>query len=384
MINDELLHSFPMSFAAGIKLTNQISDPSEQLRYLLALVRMPNVGPMKISEILQSNAALSTLVDRKGYCQHFREYVDWAAVDKDLHFAAQPNCHILMQADPAYPPLLNEIHSAPPLLFVQGNPALLSQLQIAIVGSRNPTSLGLENALNFAHYFSDQGIVVTSGLAIGVDGAAHQGALLGESGTIAVLANGLGEVYPAAHRRLAQQILAQGGVLVSEFPIGVPPLGSHFPRRNRIISGLSVGILVVEAALKSGSLITAKLALEQGREVFAIPGSIHSPLVKGCHALIREGAKLVEKASDVLEELGTLKRYVHSRKEEIKLTKKNQVPLEPRYQSLLNQVAYECTAMDSILFRSGLTASIVSSMLLELELQGYVRSVPGGYARLLV
>lgn len=357
-------------------------DRSEQLPYLLALLRIPGVGPMKISAILQSGVALSTLVDSKGYCQHFREYVDWIGVNKDLEWAESPGCQIIMFDDPAYPPLLNEIHSAPPLLFVQGNAALLSQLQIAIVGSRNPSPLGLENAFNFAHYFSDQGIVVSSGLAMGVDGAAHQGALLGKSGTIAVLANGLGEVYPVSHRRLSQEILDQGGALVSEFPIGVPPLGSHFPRRNRIISGLSVGVLVVEAALKSGSLITAKLAIEQGREVFSIPGSIHSPLVKGCHALIREGAKLVEKASDVLEELETLKWYVHSKKEAMKLTKENQASLEPAYQSLLNEVDYACTAMDSILCRSGLTAAIVSSMLLELELQGYLRSVPGGYARL--
>jgi DNA processing protein len=359
-----------------------MSDSFEKLRYLLAFVHMSGVGPIRIAEVLKTGIDIRTLIDHKGYCAYFKRQIHWIKVDQDLAWATRPGCKIIMRDDPTYPLLLNKIPDAPPLLFVQGNVAILNQLQIAIVGSRNPTPIGLENALNFARYFSDQGMVVTSGLAVGVDGAAHQGALSGNSGTVAVLANGLDQIYPTVHGRLAQQILDQAGALVSEFPIRVPPLPNHFPRRNRIISGLSVGTLVVEAAINSGSLITAKLALEQGREVFAIPGSIHSSLVKGCHALIREGAKLVETASDVLEELGALKGYIESNKKERIITKNDRPSLEGDYQSLLNRIAYTCMPVDSIVVQSGLTASSVSIMLLELELWGYVRAVPGGYRRI--
>jgi DNA processing protein len=218
---------------------------------------------------------------------------------------------------------------------------------------------------------------------MGIDGAAHKGALLDVGNTIAILGNGLDTIYPAKHCALAHEIVEKGGALVSEFPIGTPPAHAHFPRRNRIISGLSVGILVVEATLNSGSLITAKMALEQGREVFAIPGSIHNPLAKGCHLLIRQGAKLVETAEDVLEELGAILKYVIRSQADLDKGVVLKANLESTEEALLSQVGYDCTPIDVVAMRSGLTAKAVSIMLLELELKGFVASVPGGYARLL-
>lgn len=275
----------------------------EQLRCLLALYRLAKLEKSKLYDSIEACRDFTQLFDTRGNCQVMPGKADWQGVEKDLRWLASPGCHMVHKTSRNYPPLLKEIHAAPFILFVQGNLARLADPQIAIVGSRNPTPVGCEIAAKFAYYFSNMGLTVTSGLALGIDGAAHKGALLGVASTIAVLGHGLDCIYPASHQELAGDILKANGALVSEFPIGVSPLPSHFPRRNRIISGLTMGTLVVEAALKSGSLITAKLALEQGREVFAIPGSIHNPLAKGCHALIREGAKLVETTQDVLEEL---------------------------------------------------------------------------------
>ncbi len=215
------------------------------------------------------------------------------------------NRHLITLHDARYPTLLREIDDAPPMLFIQGDPTILNLPQIAIVGSRNPSASGRQTATDFAHFLASAGLAITSGLADGIDGAAHQGALETKNSTLAVTGTGLDRVYPAKHRELAHRI-AEQGALISELPPGTPPIPANFPRRNRIISGLSLGTLVVEAAQKSGSLITARLATEQGREVFAIPGSIHNPLARGCHALIRQGAKLVETAGDILEELAPL------------------------------------------------------------------------------
>ncbi len=282
----------------------------EQLRCLLALVRIPTLATKKLLSLLFDCVDLTTLFDRQGNCQITQGVANWSAVEQDLRWAEKPNCHLLTLTDPAYPALLRQTTTLPPVLFVHGNVTLLSTPQIAIVGSRYPSPEGLENARRFAYSFSAEGITVTSGLALGIDGAAHHGALQNTGRTLAVMGHGLDHIYPMRHRALADRILEQGGGLVSEFPLGVKPVAAYFPQRNRIISGLSLGTLVVEAALRSGSLITARFALEQGREVFAIPGSVHSPLTKGCHALIRQGAKLVEVANDVLEELDTLFGYV--------------------------------------------------------------------------
>ncbi len=307
---------------------------------------------------------------------------DWLRVEQDLAWLERPGNHLLQLDDPRYPPLLRQIAYPPPLLFVHGNPDCLRTPQLAIVGTRNPTPPGRETAHHFAAHLAGAGLAVTSGLALGIDAAAHQGALAGGGQTIAVMGTSLDRVYPARHRDLAHAI-AERGALVSELPVGTPATAENFPRRNRLISGLALGVLVVEAALQSGSLITARQALDQGREVFAIPGSIHNPLVKGCHALIRQGAKLVETAADILEELGSLAAFVGGEAETSTTTSPALETLDEDYRQLLAAMGDGPLAVDSLVEQCGLTAEVVSSMLLILELEGYVAAVPGGlYCRL--
>jgi DNA processing protein len=302
---------------------------------------------------------------------------DWSIIDADLAWLEQKNNSVITLADSDYPALLKEIPDPPPLLFVRGNPELLSLPQIAIVGSRNPSQLGLETATAFAKALSQCGLVITSGLALGIDAASHQGALSAKGYTIAVAGTGLDRVYPARHIDLATEIV-NTGAMVSEFPPGTLAKANHFPRRNRIISGLCQGLLVVEAAKESGSLITARLALEQNRDVFAIPGSIHNPLARGCNALIREGAKLVETAQDILEEFN----QYFQQDENIRATTM-QSTLDLEQQTLLNRVMFSPTTIDKLVEDSGLSVEIVSSMLLILELQGYIEANAGGsYTRL--
>lgn len=302
---------------------------------------------------------------------------DKQAVERDLAWRDAEDKFILPLNDPRYPPLLREIPDPPPLLFVHGDPDTLSLPQLAMVGSRNPTPQGKQLAKDFARFFSSSGLTITSGLAMGIDCACHEGALAGGGRTIAVSGTGLDRVYPAVNRELAHRIVEQGA-MVSEFPVGTPPRAGHFPKRNRIISGLSVGTLVVEATLKSGSLITARLALEQGREVFAIPGSIHSPQVRGCHLLIRQGAKLVEKADDVIEELGAMLAGLHPPGEGTPKQQQSASGLDQEYLLLLQEMGYDNESIDVLIERTGLTANVISSMLLVLELEGYVSAAPGG------
>lgn len=332
-----------------------------------------------------------------GLSQQALDYLaqpDEAQLENDLAWLEKPDNHLVLLTDADYPPLLKQLSDKPPLLFVHGDRRVLSQTQLAIVGTRNPSSGGRQIAHDFAEYLSAVGMVITSGLALGIDTAAHKGALRGTGISIAVMGTGLDRVYPAQNKALAHQI-AEQGALISEFAPGTPALAEHFPRRNRIIAGLSVGTLVVEAALKSGSLITARLAAEQGREVFAIPGSIHNAHSKGCHRLIREGAKLVETAADILEELGPL--MMAGRPDAGILAKQSReseqdagetaedtalTELDSEYRSLLDQIGFEGIPIDVLVERSGLTVDAVSSMLLILELQGYVSTAPGGfYAR---
>lgn len=288
-----------------------------------------------------------------------------------LEWLKQPGNRLITLADAGYPPGLLEIPDPPPLLYVKGDVARLSQPIIGVVGSRNATPQGLKNAEAFAQALSESGWCIASGLALGIDGAAHRGALLGKGSTIAVVGTGLDIIYPARHRELAYQIVEKG-TIVSEFPLGEPSRAGNFPRRNRIISGLSKGVLVVEANLESGSLITARLAAEQGREVFAIPGSIHSPLSKGCHRLIKQGAKLVDSIQDILEELGCAP--ISSQTQER--------PAEEH--PLLGKMGLDVMAIDSLIQLSGLTSSQVSTMLLTLELEGQIVSLPGGrYQRII-
>jgi DNA processing protein len=305
-----------------------------------------------------------------------------AAADADLRWAEQEGAHILARDDPRYPPLLAQSPGAPILLYVRGDPAVLSDPLLAIVGSRNPTPAGRETTRAFAGYLAACGLTIASGLAIGIDGAAHKGAL--EKGrTLAVLGTGPDRVYPAAHRDLARRIV-KDGALITEYPPGSIAAGRNFPRRNRIISGLSLGTLVTEAALKSGSLITARYAIEQGREVFAIPGSIHNPLARGCHALIKDGAKLVETAADILEELAPLLGSVTpmTARQEGEGADGTPGP-DAEYRRLLDALGHDPMSPDELIRRSGLPAKSVASMLLLLELEGYVSSCPGGrYCRI--
>lgn len=301
---------------------------------------------------------------------------DAAFHERELAWLDQPNNHLIRSTDEVYPALLRETGDAPALLFVCGDPACLSDPQLAVVGSRNPTRGGCETARAFSDHLARAGLAITSGLALGIDACAHEAALAAGGYTIAVAGTGLDRVYPAAHRELAHAI-ATHGAFVSEFPLGTPPLRENFPRRNRLISGLSLGVLVVEAALKSGSLITARLAADQGREVFAIPGSIHSPLSRGCHALIRQGAKLVETADDIIEELGALAGFMAA---PVAAATRSMMPVveDAREARLLELLGHDPVDMDTLIQRSGLTAAAVSSMLLAMELRGLVEAQPGG------
>ncbi|MCO6439679.1 MAG: DNA-processing protein DprA [Nitrococcus mobilis] len=305
--------------------------------------------------------------------------IDEAGVEADLRWLEGEGHHLLCCTDPDYPELLRRIPVPPPLLFVVGQPAVLNQPQLAIVGSRNPTPGGMSNACAFAAHLASAGLTVTSGLALGIDAGAHRGALEADGLTVAVLGTGPDRIYPARHRDLAHAI-AERGALISELPIGSRPRREHFPRRNRIISGLALGTLVVEASPRSGSLITVQHALEQGREVFAIPGSVHNPLARGCHALIRQGAKLVESAADVLEELPP---FAEAMAERPASPDPGKTPfLDRDYRRVLTALGYDPVPADVLLQRTGLTPDTLSAMLLQLELMGYVATCPGGrYAR---
>ena len=283
----------------------------------------------------------------------------------------QPQRHVIALGDPRYPSPLFQTEDPPLLLYVQGQvQALQAARSLAMVGSRNPTPQGLDNAQAFARALSEAGICVVSGLALGIDGAAHEGALAGGSPTIAVVGTGLDRVYPKRHLDLARRIARQGA-LVSEYPIGTPPLAPNFPKRNRIIAGLTQGTLVVEAALQSGSLITAQQAVQMGREVFAIPGSIHAPQSKGCHALIRQGAKLVESAQDILEDL----RWRHG---DTPLLTQPSLRPAPTETPLLKAMGFDPCSLDRLQARTGMDTATLQAQLLELELEGLVSRLPGG------
>jgi DNA processing protein len=300
-----------------------------------------------------------------------------AAVAAAMAWARQPGQGIVTLADPAYPRALLEIPDPPTLLYVLGRTDLLGRTALSIVGSRNPTPQGILNAEQFARALAETGLVIVSGLALGIDAAAHRGALSARGDTLAIVGTGIDRVYPARNRDLAHEIGARG-TIVSEFPLGTPVIASNFPRRNRLISGMASGVLVVEASVESGSLITARLAGEQGREVFAIPGSIHSPQSRGCHRLIKEGAKLVETAQDVLDEIRWTKPAPAASAAEAAETDTVGANAE-----ILEFMGYDPCGLDELVSRSGLSAEILSVTLLHLELEGRVASLPGSrYQRL--
>lgn len=303
-----------------------------------------------------------------------------ALVERDLSWAQGANNHLVCYDDPAYPALLRQIGDYPALLYASGRLELSGETQLAIVGSRRCTPGGAKTASDFAAQLATAGFTITSGMALGIDTEAHRATLAVDGNTIAVAGTGLDIVYPAGNRRLADEI-RERGLLVSEFPLGRPAHRANFPQRNRIISGLSLGTLVVEASERSGSLISARLAAEQGREVFAVPGSIHNPQSRGCHALIRDGACLVETPADITRELGCLASYA--------IAAQNQAPaddlsgIDKAHRQLLQSIGYDPVDCDILVLRSGLTIDKLSSMLLVLELNDLIRSVPGGcYVRI--
>jgi DNA processing protein len=302
-------------------------------------------------------------------------------VEHALRWLAAPENHVITLADPDYPRDLLDASDPPPLLYLKGRRELLGRRAIAIVGSRNATAQGVANAESFAAALSQAGLCVVSGLALGIDAAAHRGALRhdgpaaqpagapdGPGSTIAVIGTGADIVYPARNRDLAHAI-AERGLIVSEFPLGTPATAANFPRRNRIISGLSKGVLVIEAALRSGSLITARLAGEQGRDVFALPGSIHSPLAKGCHQLIKQGAKLVDSVDDILEELGLAAPASAA---------SSPASDAPSRGALMDALGHDPISIDALGERTGIASHVLSAQLLDLELAGQIAWLPGG------
>ena len=296
------------------------------------------------------------------------------SVERALAWLQQPGHAVVTLADSAYPRLLLEIADPPPLLYCRGRTELLSRPALAVVGSRNATVQGMSNAELFARSLSAAGLTIISGLAQGIDAAAHRGGLAAESSTIAVLGTGVDNAYPRANAALAEEI-AERGLLVSEFALGTQAFAHNFPRRNRLISGLAQGCLVIEAALASGSLITARSAAEQGREVFAVPGSIHSPLSKGCHALIKTGAKLAESAEDVLSELAAFRRTGFA---STRAAAGGSAMSSSDDEPLLACMGFDPVDVDSLCARAGLPAERVSADLLRLELAGRIAVLPGG------
>jgi DNA processing protein len=361
----------------------------DELRAWALLLRIPGATRQRVAFALTSVASVAELVrasDRSlaklGFAEHTRSALraaSHAILESDLSWLKAPDRHLLPLTSPHYPPLLAALPDAPPALYVRGSLEVLATPQLAIVGSRHPTASGRDTAFQFAAHLARCGLAITSGLAEGIDGASHRGALAAGGVTIAVCGTGLDRAYPEQHTELAESIAASGA-LVSEFAPGTPPRREQFPQRNRLISGLSLGTLVVEAARQSGSLITARCASEQGREVFAIPGSIHNPLSRGCHRLIRDGAKLVETADDILTELkvplsaaiaAPLAPAPHARA-------RNGERLDKEYEILLDALGFDALGVDALVERSGLKPDAVAYMLLILELQGLVEVRPGG------
>ncbi len=388
-----------MQYGHLLRLQENIAN---QRDWLIA-IRTPGLGSTTFARIFKNtgdiralfNSPFKTLqklgLKRRSF--NYLQHPDDALIESDMDWLSGPGNHLVSIADEDYPALLRAIPGHPFALFVRGNPALLWQPQLAVVGSRNPTAGGVDNARAFATYLVRRGLVITSGLAEGIDSAAHDAALDEGAATIAVMGTGPDRIYPAKNKALAEKI-AEYGAVVTEFPPGAEARPGHFPARNRIISGLSLGTLVVEAGINSGSLITARLASEQGREIFAIPGSIHNPMAKGCHRLIRDGAKLVETAGDILEELqpmaeelaiGLRHQLDSGAENDIAIEVEENTPTigeDPDYVNLWSYLGYDPKPIDQLIEQTGLTASAVSSMLLMLELRGMVEAHrEGGYSR---
>lgn len=379
-----------------------MQPPAFDLSLRLALHRAPLLGPVSLRQLLEHCGApeiwrncTDPQLSRGLKSAQWRVLADllagdverYAGVASDREWLEQPENAVVHLDQQQYPVLLRQIQDAPFLLFVRGQSAALHVPQLAVVGSRHPTRTGLKDCSDFSTHLVRQGFAITSGLALGIDGAAHQAALEAGGITLAVMAHGLQHIYPGRHRSLAAQI-TERGALVSEFPLGVAPKPEFFPRRNRIISGLSLGVLVVEAALQSGSLITAREALDQGREVFAIPGSIHSPLSRGCHRLIRQGAKLVETGNDIVEDLGPLlcsvfQGFTDNPAPAIQALPAVSEGLSSGIESrLLSALVNEPLSVNDLVEITGASAAEINAALMLLELQGHVLQMRGQFVRI--
>jgi len=357
--------SHTTGLAAWLRLTLIPGISGETQRKLLAAFGLPEAifaaGRLEVRSVIGDKADL--LFDGDST----------EAIEHSLAWASQPGQNIITLADAGYPPALLEIADPPSVLYVRGNPDLLHRRGLAVVGSRNATPQGTQTAESFARHLAAQGLCIVSGLALGIDAAAHRGALAAQGETVAVIGTGADRIYPARNKDLAIAI-AERGAIVSEFPLGTPAVAYNFPRRNRIISGLARGVLVVEAAPESGSLITARLAAEQGREVFAIPGSIHSPVARGCHKLIKQGAKLVETAQDILEELGNFAATPMPVAAS---------PAASDESPILAALGHDPCSLDDLVERTGQSADQLLPELLSLELGGSLAPLPGNrYQRL--
>jgi DNA processing protein len=357
--------------AGWLRLVQTTGVGPETARKLLAAFGLPDnvfaAGYSALVKVVSERIAQALIAAPPDDTAHL--------IERTLAWAEQPGNHVLTLADADYPQALLDIPDPPVVVYAKGRLALLAAPSIAVVGSRNATTQGILNAEKFSEVLSQAGLTIVSGMALGIDTAAHQGGLRGNGSTIAVIGTGADIVYPARNRGLAHQIAA-GGCIISEYPLGMPAIAANFPRRNRIISGLSRAVLVIEAAAQSGSLITARSAAEQGRDVFAIPGSIHSPLSKGCHLLIKQGAKLVESAQDILEEL----RGFHPA---ARRPAPSSAPADTSAAAdpLLGALGFDPVALDSLALRLDLDAATLSSRLLTLELDGKVEIMPGGLYR---
>lgn len=349
--------------------------------YFLALNRIPHVGPRTISKLLthwpnlqelfkQSTSQLCAAGIKRNLAEAISSY-NLDNVTLDLRWAEANNHHLLTWEHPNYPNLLKEIYDPPAVLYAIGALNCLLLPAIAIVGSRNPSITGKETARHFGYELANNGLCIVSGLALGIDAQAHQGCLQANAKTIAVLGAGINCIYPARHHNLAAQI-TERGLLVSEFPLNSRPHAQHFPQRNRIISGLSLATLVIEAALHSGSLITARLSLEQNRDVMAVPGSILNPQSRGCHYLVQQGAKLITSCQDVLNELGMDQKTKWLAIQQTICNNKN---------DLIKYIGFELTTIDQLISRSGKDLEKVSCDLAALEIAGIIKAVPGGYMR---
>jgi DNA processing protein len=373
-------------------IDRSVEPVGRELAGWIALAAAPGVGPVTFQRILEQRSCLAEIEREQrsvlvalGMKEQAVDYLASGGarpvVERVARWLEEPGHSLVTASQATYPPRLLELADPPPLLYLDGDPDYLCSTQLAMVGSRSSTRGGNSNAQAFARHLAGFGLTITSGLAEGIDAAAHIGALEGGGGTVAVVGTGLDQVYPRRHVELAARIREQG-LLISELPLGSGPKAHHFPQRNRLIAGLSLGVLVVEAALRSGSLITARLANEQGREVFAIPGSIHNPMARGCHRLLREGAKLVESAADILEELAPLiseQPTPFSRERiAVETTEKTAITGDQDYHRLLAILGSDPLPHDQLVALSGLTAGAVSSMLLILELEGIIESLPGG------